>query len=786
MARLPYKIPYDPNFLGEGFSVPLPKTCCKGTLLNKGEVFDYIHFSLVMHKDRRMALYTGHNIDFGQKQFAKRTSWDLDPRIDPSDQVGNEAYKNNDWDRGHLVRRDAVTWGTPMEAQDASDSTFYYPVANLQHKDYNQSNSKWLGLENWILQKAGAYANRLCVFTGPIYTDIDEEERGIKIPAAFFKVVVLRDPTAEGQDLSALGFIMKQNEKWRTVGSGRRALENLQPYHVSIAEIEAYTGLDFGQIADLDEFDWRQVRFRNRAISPPIPVKGPDEIIFSGNRRRARGIRAIRTFRSSQELHITEGLLDRTRSFRKESEIDCGCNDQEYLDMKAEIKALKSQTTALCEIIESMIENDRAEGRNRSGEFENAIRYLLPRIIGGSIVAPGEYPECVAVGNESGFFCTGVLVHRSFVLTAAHCVVEPITRVFLKGRQLSDPTSGEFINVKEVYQHPDYNSSQVPWHDIAVLELEKPSTAEPVEIATKNEIHADDSLVLVGFGSDSPDGLTGFGTKRKVNVGLTVTQGLNNNEIQEKQFELGFDINNEFHGGDFRLGKDTCNGDSGGPAYIITSEGKLKVAGLTSRAAANFDDNCGDGGIYTIIAAYSIWLKNISRGSIVLNPEEENENFSSDTLVSSNGLYISAALPNPAGPDSGTEWVEVTNNSAQSFILDHLWIADKQGGRLPLSGSLGAGKTSRIIIPKDNPIRLSNNGDEIVLNSSEEIIHKVSYPNAGSGQIIIFQSPYNETNPGDGSGSNPDCCNNHSGDDSSSDCSQSPIDIEFTPGALRC
>src|SRR6266404_5880196 len=43
---------------------------------------------------------------------------------------------------------------------------------------------------------------------------------------------------------------------------------------------------------------------------------------------------------------------------------------------------------------------------------------------------------------------------------------------------------------------------------------------------------------------------------------------------------------------------DTCNGDSGGPAYI-NSGADFKVAGLTSRATADAVENCGDGGIYT-------------------------------------------------------------------------------------------------------------------------------------------------------------------------------------------
>lgn len=209
MARLPYEIPYDPSFLGDGFQIPLPHTCCKGTLVNSGQVLDYIHFSLVMHQDRKMALYTAHNIDYRQKNRADGSRWEIDRRIDANYQTNNDAYHSNPWDRGHLVRRDAVVWGNAQEAQDASDSTYYFTNAALQHKDFNQSNSKWLGLEDWILRKAGPYANRLCVFTGPIYTEVDQKTpRGYTIPSAFWKVVVLRDPIADGEDLSSIAFLI--------------------------------------------------------------------------------------------------------------------------------------------------------------------------------------------------------------------------------------------------------------------------------------------------------------------------------------------------------------------------------------------------------------------------------------------------------------------------------------------------------------------------------------------------------------------------------------------------
>jgi len=138
MARLPYLIPYDPDFLGGGFRVPLPQPVCQGQLLAGGEAIDYIHFSLVMHQDRRMVLFAAHNIDVSQKKSVPRDGWELDARVQTAHQTGPSAYYDNPWDRGHLVRRAAVAWGDLEEAQDASDSTFYYTNAAPQHERFNQ------------------------------------------------------------------------------------------------------------------------------------------------------------------------------------------------------------------------------------------------------------------------------------------------------------------------------------------------------------------------------------------------------------------------------------------------------------------------------------------------------------------------------------------------------------------------------------------------------------------------------------------------------------------------
>lgn len=50
------------------------------------------------------------------------------------------------------------------------------------------------------------------------------------------------------------------------------------------------------------------------------------------------------------------------------------------------------------------------------------------RIVGGEEAAPGQFPWQVAVyyrrADGGLYFCSGVLVSKSYVLTAANCAVE--------------------------------------------------------------------------------------------------------------------------------------------------------------------------------------------------------------------------------------------------------------------------------------------------------------------------------------------------------------------------
>ena len=592
-----------------------------------------------------------------------------------------------------------------------------------------------------MLQAAGDISPRLSVFTGPLYTKLDQFVNDYRIPSAFWKVVALRDPTAEGEDLSALGFLMKQNELWDDF-NGSKMLD-LRLYQVGIADIGRYTGIEFGELAMLDEFEWQQPRFRDRTYMQPITIDGADDIRFFGDRRRARGIRSLRIGQPSGEA----SALGASAASHPGS---CGCTGH-VASTDERVDALAAQVTALSDVIDALLATQpQGEDENR---MMHEARQVHARIVGGEMTGTDEFPECACIGDNGNWFCSGVLIHERVVLTAAHCAPD-IDRVYLNGRTINLAGAvGEVVPVERAIIHPEYDPSRVPSHDLAVLILAQAAKTTPIEIATEDEVNREDDCTLVGFGYDHPSAPTGFGTKRKVNVPLTSLSGMSESEIENIESLHGFDALHELHAGRKHLGKDSCNGDSGGPAYIFVDNG-YKLAGITSRAAFSSTVNCGDGGIYTRVTPYLAWLARMTDGLVGTVDD-------GPPPTTPGQLYISAAQPNPNGTDRGNEWVELTNGERQDIQLDPYTLADRQGGKHALAGLLSAGATHRAFIPADSPLQLGNGGDEIILLHNNQERQRVSYTSAGAGEVIQFQMPIDPDKPDEpddgcsGGGNNP-------------------------------
>lgn len=701
-THLSYTIPYDPAFLGGGFEVPLPRLSpgLRSKALRDGEVFDYIHYSVVMQAERKTALFAACNLDGGRKvQIARKklnAKWKRDARVGFENQVGDEGYGGEGaFDRGHLVRREDVQWGTYDEAFDAARSTFFYPNAAPQHHAFNQD--EWLELEEYALDHAVKHDYRLCVFNGPVLDDSDptfgmlpDEIRirrwpsnETRIPRKFWKVIVLRDEAAGGDDLAVLSFLMDQSELWH---SKDPAQVDLGVYQVALTEIEALTGLDFGALRNADELSHLRRERTLGGLVSEVRIRSAEDLVLPGEARRAdrrlaadlrtrspRSVAlsgAIQTARSSCSCttNVTDRLATLESSLTRladalgviavpsdeplesaspsdswvsggsghstlalDSAATGGPADPKppsselsprWQDTIASIKGVehgdvRERLRRLAEYVEPPLLKNLPTGT--SGERRTRIAHeIAVRIVGGVPARWQNWPHCVVVGNEQEFYCTGVLVHPRFVLTAAHCAFDfahqssiAPTRVFI-GDDIIPPAADEgmTLRVRRHHVHPSYLEHGK--HDLCLIELgvEAPSIYRPISIATLEQLRASRDVQLVGFGNSDRAGHSGFGRMREVRAPLFAPAP--GPHLTDVQTRLGFDAAYEFVSGHRGLDIDTCTGDSGGPAYVQHLDPHVGrqwfVAGLTSRATRDSKVACGDGGIYTMVAPHLGWL----------------------------------------------------------------------------------------------------------------------------------------------------------------------------------
>lgn len=249
--RFEGRLGFDKAHLGE-FTVDLPKPVGNRSRdvlavnADRSGRLDYTHFSVVMSKSRKMAMFTAVNMDGRRSKSIAREGdkWFLDGRIPAETQLGEDLYRGNRLDRGHLVRREDPNWGS--DAEIANDDTFHFTNCAPQMDVVNQRT--WLGLETYLLRNARAWKERISVFTGPVFGANDLEYRGALIPKAFWKVVAFLSD--DGRP-SATAYIVQQDEELRMLEAAFGAYKT---YQRSVRQIESLTGLSFGQLRQFDGF----------------------------------------------------------------------------------------------------------------------------------------------------------------------------------------------------------------------------------------------------------------------------------------------------------------------------------------------------------------------------------------------------------------------------------------------------------------------------------------------------------------------------------------------------
>ncbi|MGW4893669.1 DNA/RNA non-specific endonuclease [Kitasatospora sp. NPDC004240] len=254
---------YDPAFLGPVVPLPRPIDGAIATV-----TLPYTHFTVLLRPDRRLAAATAVAIDGRQLVSLNREGqWRLDPRVPEDQQAGNALYVDNDFDRGHLVRRLDPVWGNERDVRDANSDTFHFTNAAPQHSAFNQGKELWQGLENFLLDHAARFDRKLVVLTGPVLRPDDPRYRGVQIPLAFWKVTGFINDGV----LASTAYVLDQSpdlpDAVAALAEAEAAdqpppLGAFRTFQVPVVDIAQMTGLDLGPLPEAD-------------LLPPPPTPAP-------------------------------------------------------------------------------------------------------------------------------------------------------------------------------------------------------------------------------------------------------------------------------------------------------------------------------------------------------------------------------------------------------------------------------------------------------------------------------------------------------------------------------
>lgn len=226
-------------------------------------------------------------------------------------------------------------------------------------------------------------------------------------------------------------------------------------------------------------------------------------------------------------------------------------------------------------------------------------------IIGGKAVPANSAVAHTTVAIfdvERSALCTGSLLTKNIVVTAAHCVQggDPANYriVFSTDLYAKNPEVRKVVAMtyNEKWDKADTASDDAKdLGDIGVIMFDGdlPKGYHPAKLLTDSSVITNGAdVTLAGYGYTDGTAKNGEGTLRYTTVGVQDAS------FSPTEVEL-----------DQSQGKGACHGDSGGPAYIKGKNGKLALFGLTSRGENDPKDDCSVSSVYTNILSYQDWLK---------------------------------------------------------------------------------------------------------------------------------------------------------------------------------
>lgn len=259
------------------------------------------------------------------------------------------------------------------------------------------------------------------------------------------------------------------------------------------------------------------------------------------------------------------------------------------------------------------------------------------RIVGGKDAFYGEAPWQALV-KEARFFglwqynkCGAVLISHNWVITAAHCnsgLFGSLQVIFgehnLKLAEMVETESGfterppVIRKAKRVIIHPNYNHLTLE-NDLALIELEEDiqydTYIQPICLPEKGKDFVGAEAYVSGWGVLSYQERTIPEVLQIVRVPVVANEEC---ERMYRKAKHNFFARKTIVCAGYAIGgKDSCEGDSGGPLTVRDGpDGRWTLGGIVSNGIKCAEPNLP--GIYTRVSEYNDWiLETVTKSSLI-------------------------------------------------------------------------------------------------------------------------------------------------------------------------
>jgi len=313
------------------------------------------------------------------------------------------------------------------------------------------------------------------------------------------------------------------------------------------------------------------------------------------------------------------------------------------------------------------------------------------RIVGGQEAEKNKWPWMIvqipqdSVSSNDAQTCGGSLIHKDWILTAAHCFISDETGEvdtsikpdIVIGRHDLSTEEGQRISISEIIVHPSYNPLIDNNNDVALLKLSSSvSDVTPIMLPGQTFNASQFSNVTataIGWGNMAEQSFDNVGDS----LFPTKLQQLSNIPVVSNEAckaLMGSSITDQMLCAGFvEGGKDTCQGDSGGPLFVSSNLG----SGSLQIGVSSWGFGCAQPesyGVYARVGQFSSWIseKICSSSEIpqtpILNLGVNGQNvtvsYNSASTATHYRLYYA-----PAQTLSPINYIEMESTTSATFSL---------------------------------------------------------------------------------------------------------------------